>query len=199
MESTIVLSKTEAARLLLAQRDADLARAWRSFLIMVDGQRTLAQLKPVMETLGVTLEVVHHLISEGLLHLRHEASSVGRRGRVDESPSVASAVAASETVNVSSPVPVVVAEEAPRSLHAAKFYGLNLVTLMLGGQDEVPRRAVRQVTTPQQLADWLVMCRDLITEVSGDERAQVFTRKMWSVLPDDVRNLLDHANFNTSA
>lgn len=194
MDPTIVLSKTDTARLLLAQRDADLARALRSFLILVDGQRNLAQLKPVMDALGVTLEAVHHLIAEGLLHLRHDVAQIGRkpvRAEVDE---VVAAAAAPAT-----PSEPVAEADVPRSLHAAKFYGLNLVTLMLGGQDEEPRRAVRQVTTPQQLADWLVMCHDLITEVSGIERAQVFARKMWGVLPDDVRERLDQIWRNDAA
>lgn len=195
MDPTIVLSKTDTARLLLAQRDADLARALRSFLILVDGQRNLAQLKPVMDALGVTLDAVHHLIAEGLLHLRHDVTQMGRKSARAEASETEAAVTLSPE-----PATAPVAEtEVPRSLHAAKFYGLNLVTLMLGGQDEEPRRAVRQVTTPQQLADWLVMCHDLITEVSGAERAQVFARKMWGVLPDDVRERLDQVWHNDAA
>ncbi len=195
MDPTIVLSKTDTARLLLAQRDADLARALRSFLILVDGQRNLAQLKPVMDALGVTLDAVHHLIAEGLLHLRHDVTQMGRKSARAEASETEAAV----TVSPESVTAPAAEAEVPRSLHAAKFYGLNLVTLMLGGQDEEPRRAVRQVTTPQQLADWLVMCHDLITEVSGAERAQVFARKMWGVLPDDVRERLDQVWRNDAA
>lgn len=191
MDVSAVLSKTDAARALLAQRDNDLARAMRSFLIMVDGQRNLAQLKPIMDALGVTVDAVHHLVSEGLLHLRHDVANVGRKVRAEVSapPVVEEPTLPAKAADI----------EVPRSLHAAKFYGLNLVTLMLGGQDEEPRRAVRHVTTPQQLADWLVMCRDLITEVAGTERAQVFTHKMWAVLPDDVREHIDQAWRNAAA
>jgi hypothetical protein len=196
MDPTIVLSKTDTARLLLAQRDADLARALRSFLILVDGQRTLAQLKPFMDALGVTLDAVHHLIAEGLLHLRQDVANVGRRSSARGAEVSAPAP---EVVPEPARTPAAVEADIPRSLHAAKFYGLNLVTLMLGGQDEEPRRAVRQVTTPQQLADWLAMCQALILDVSGAERAQVFVRKMWAVLPDDVRERLDQAWRNDAA
>jgi hypothetical protein len=213
MESTIVLSKTQAARSLLAQRDAELARTERSFLIMVDGRRNLAQLQPMMDALGMTLDAVKNLVAQGLLHLQHEAelaaqaSQVVRRERNGREPLSAAAPAkllakaavaalpASlkvEAKPLAPPKPEPKAAEAAgnRSLAAAKFYALNLVTLMLVGQDDAPRRAVREANTPQQLVDWLSMCLDLVRDSAGPDRAQLFADKIWAVLPDDARELL---------
>ncbi len=211
MEPTLVLSKTDAARALLAQRDSDLARAVRSFLIMVDGQRSLAQLKPMMDALGLTLDAVRHLVAQGLLHFQQEAEEAAKASRVvprsrsTAAPERAARPVAAAPVVASTealmpaaapvqlePTPSKLPEDAgpPRSLPAAKFYALNLVTLMLAGQDEAPRRAVREATTPRQLADWLAMCLDLVHDNAGPERAQLFADKIWAVLPDDARELL---------
>lgn len=229
MDHTIVLSKTDAARLLLSQRDTDLARAIRSFLIMVDGRRSLAQLRPMMDALGVTVEAIRQLVEQGLLHLHQDVgpAPITRRVRVaadavpeaaapSRSPSSTTRAGELGATRPEAPQAMPPAATTPdqpdapkerpaatgldarperaepaRTMAAAKFYALNLVTLMLVGQDEGPRRAVREATTPQQLADWLTMCLDLVHDTAGPERAQVFADKIWAVLPDEVRVLVD--------
>lgn len=208
MHDLAVPLKTDAARLMLAQRDA-LSRAQRSFLIMVDGRRSLAQLKAAMSTLGVSLDHLRELTAQGLLHwqepvakARASAVAAARASALPVEAPVAAPVAPMAQVapvpatvslaaqaTASAPMPLDEGEDDGRSLPAAKFYALNLVSLMLVGQDEGPRRALRVVASAQQLLDWMGLCHELVSQAAGPERAQLFINRIWAVLPDDARDL----------
>jgi hypothetical protein len=197
MDASAVLAKTDAARALLTQRDAALARALRSFLILLDGQRSLGQLAPAMQALGVNRDMVQHLEQQGLVQRLPRSAARSQRlatpPRHTEAPTNDSSVSAASAqlappASDAEPAPAPPAPE--RSLAGAKFYALNLVTLMLAGQDAAVRAAVREATTAQQLADWLSLCASLIAEHAGAERAEVFSRKLWPDLPDELRAAL---------
>jgi hypothetical protein len=67
MQMDIAYAKTALGRSYLEQPPAPERRARRSLLIMMDGQRTLEDLLPVIRTLGLTLQDVQAMVAQGLL------------------------------------------------------------------------------------------------------------------------------------
>ena len=64
-----IYRKTEAGKQEIFQRTRKLAAPLRTTLLMVDGQRTLAQLREVMEGVRAPADTLELLLAEGLIEL----------------------------------------------------------------------------------------------------------------------------------
>ena len=163
MHLDTVLCKTELARELLLRRDS-IPRHQRSFIIMVDGQKTLGELSEAAKQLGVDHSVLSVMVNSGLLQPRVEPSRLRNR---DVRPPAAPAPPSQPSF----------------SLAAAKLYSMDLVALMLPGEDGELRELAREVTDAPALRAWLVEACAQIQERSSEERAKLFLSKVGDMLP----------------
>jgi hypothetical protein len=161
MRLDTVLCKTALARELLQQRDT-IPRHQRLFIIMVDGQKTLGELAAAAKQLGIDHTALSAMVNSGLLAPIEPSS----RTRIKE--------AGPPPAPPSSP---------SFSLAAAKLYSMDLVALMLPGEDADLREAARDVIDAAALRAWITLASIQIGQRSSDERAQFFLSKVNAMLP----------------
>lgn len=189
LDAKAIPVKTEAGRQLLTGRATDISRASRSFLIMVDGQRNMAQLEPIISSLGLSDHDLRDLVQAGWMDWRVAPRSAPRsaspRAANPSTPPRSEPVAETRSAPaVDTQAPADMADDS-RTLAAAKFYALDLVARMLVGRDGLARAAAREVHDGPTMAVWISLCADMIRREAGEERAALFVEKMRQVLPED--------------
>ncbi len=70
-------------------------------------------------------------------------------------------------------------------LVAVKLYAMDLVALLLPGQDHALRDAARDVRDADSLRTWIERCADEIARRNHPERAELFRVRVASQLPPD--------------
>ena len=158
--------KTDLARNMLQGRDT-LPRAQRLFLIMIDGRKSLRELSEPAARLGIDNVALASLANAGLIHWsRDEASPLRTRAEL---------VPTAETTPASA--------ERGIPLVAVKLYAMDLVALMLPGQDHDLRTEAREVGDADAMRAWLLRCADEIARRSDADRAELFRVRVASQLP----------------
>ena len=164
MDLDVILTKTALARELLQRRDT-LPRSQRLFLIMVDGRKSMRDLSEAAIQLGIDGSALATLANAGLIKWSREATSSDR------------------AQPASKPAPPPAARSVP--LVAVKLYAMDLVALMLPGQDHALRDAARDVGDADGLRTWLMRCADEIAQRNDRDRAELFRARVASQLPLD--------------
>ena len=165
--------KTDRAREALLQRNA-LPRNQRLFLIMVDGCKSLRDLSEAAAQLGINGVALASMVNAGLVQWQRR-DVVSEPGASPISETVGRTAAATEH-QAPTPLP---------SLAATKFYAIDLVALMLSGQDHALREAARQIVDADGLRRWIVDAESQILERAGIDRAALFLAKVGAMLPAD--------------
>lgn len=167
-----VLAKTAAGRQALSAGPAGFQgrRAQRSLLILIDGHKPLRDLQPALAALGLGSDDLWHLVEAGYAEI---AAPPARA----EAP-------------VDLPLQIDPSDHAPaprRSLVAAKFYALDLLTRMLGRGDAELREQARHVHTAADLLAWIERCTAHLAEVAGREPAALFHERTLALMPDHAQ------------
>lgn len=189
MDLTIAYAKTDLAWSAIRTRSIALSAAKRAMLIMMDGKRPLADLMPAIEALSLSLSDVHELMAGGLVS--PAAATKARPGKASAGASAPLAAApvtpppASQPgAEPAQPRPAPGPAAGQRSLAAAKFYALDQIGRLLGRQDEELRLAARHVVDHHSLLAWLDACRQVITEIAGEERAHLLVTRTHELMPE---------------
>jgi len=173
MDPHRVPCKTDLGRQALQGRDFPGTRAQRMFLIMADGRTPMSALAPAVAQLGLDEAALQALAAAGLLAWRHLIPR--------------SAPAQAPAPRAPAPVARATAPAAPvRSLAAAKMYALDLAALMLQGQDQAVREAVREVGSAEQMQQWLEATARDISARAGSERAALFLQRVAALMPAET-------------
>jgi hypothetical protein len=170
----VIPRKTERAREALKARAA-LPHNQRMFLIMVDGRKSLRELAQVAGQLGIDEQALAAMARDGLLQLRRPPGA-------PVPPAV-----------VAEPEPAPAAPRALPSMAAVKLYAIDLMALMLPGQDGPLRESARQLTDPAGMRLWLNEAATQIAARASDERAQLFMARVGDMLPPGFLVQLEHA------
>ena len=164
----VIHAKTDAGRRALQERAFSGTRAQRSLLIMLDGVQTLGKLWPAVEALGLGERDVEFLAACGYIEARVAVPPRSQR------------TATERAAAAQAPRP------AQRSLAAAKFYALDQVGRLLGHRDEDLRLAAREVIDRSSLVAWLQQCHHHIAEMAGQQRAELFSARVFDLLPEEI-------------
>ncbi|WP_130480855.1 hypothetical protein [Sphaerotilus mobilis] len=148
--------KTTACRRLLSDHSGPITRARRSLLIMVDGRRSVAELRPAMAALQLGMGDLQALTEAGLLHWLNRAADAPPQRPAGN-----------------------------RSVAGAKLYALDLLGRMLARDDVLLREAARAVTVEADLLPWLRLCEHVLTERCHAQRAALFIDKVCTLLPEE--------------
>ncbi|MDP4300046.1 hypothetical protein [Leptothrix discophora] len=167
MSASPVLFKTDLGRAVLRDRALPQAqglnRARRSLLIMVDGRRTLRELGPAIDALGLVREDLQWLVDRRLM----------RWGDATGSPVLAGEAGPTRPAG-------------NRSVAGAKLYALDLLGRLLAQEDAPLREAARAVTHDAHLMPWLRQCAVDIARRSTEDRAALFLVKVQSMVPEHL-------------
>lgn len=149
MNPDFIPCKTEAGRQRLAERSS-LPAALRALLIMVDGRKSLAALRPLAQGLGLQADAAFaQLQQQGLISQQATPATPGTTG-----PSAA------------------------QRLLRAKVYALDLAARMLAGRDEALRELAREVNSESSFQRWLDECTAEIGRRADAERAELFRQRV---------------------
>ncbi len=170
MHLDVVPRKTDLARDMI-QRRHTLPRSQRMFLIMIDGRKSLRDLSEAASQLGIDNAALASLANAGLIQWSRD-DSAPERAPVGIMPASGLANA---TSTAQRSVPLV----------AIKLYAMDLLALLLAGQDHALRDAARQVGDADSLRVWLVRCADEIARLNNSDRAELFRVRVESQLPPD--------------
>ncbi len=166
--------KTERAREALKERAA-LPHNQRLFLIMVDGRKSLRELAEPAERLGIDRRALAAMAHGGLLQLRKPPAGP---------PSTISTFG-DESLPFAEAEPERTPPRPMPSLAATKLYAIDLMALMLPGQDGALRDAARQLTDADGMRRWLGQASAQIAARASEERASLFMEKVGGMLPSD--------------
>ena len=170
MHLDIVPHKTDLARDMLQRRDT-LPRSQRMFLIMIDGRKSLRDLSEAAQQLGIDNAALARLANAGLIHWsRDEIEAEGPRP---------------VATPIQEPAPAQAAAERTVPLVAVKLYAMDLVALLLPGQDHALRDAARDVSDAHSLGAWIERCAGEIAQRNHPDRAELFRERVASQLPSD--------------
>lgn len=147
-------AKTDAARQLLAGPRHALSAPLRMLLISVDGQRSVAQLEVIAQSLGLGADALPQLQRDGLISM-----------------AVVAAPAAA-------PAPAEAPAEDLRRLMRAKMFALDLAARMLAGRDADLRASAREVDSEARFLAWLDTAAARIAAAADAERAQMFRERV---------------------
>ncbi len=170
MHLDIVPRKTELARDMLQRRDT-LPRPQRLFLIMIDGHKSLRELSEAARQLGIDNAALAKLANAGLIQWSRDD---GVRDR-ELSEATTAPEAAPQAAPAERGIPLV----------AVKLYAMDLVALLLPGQDHALRDAAREVGDADGLRTWIAHCADEIARRNHPDRAELFRVRVASQLPSD--------------
>lgn len=163
MSSTTPLTKTLAARQLLAGSRSALSVPMRMLLINVDGRRGVAELLDIARSLNLGVDALEALRRDGLIAGALKAPTAP----VDvESPSQEAELAAPSD------------GDALRRLMRAKMFAFDLACRMLAGRDADLRARARDVNSESRFLDWLAEASSRIEAASDAERAQLFRERV---------------------
>lgn len=149
MNPDFIPCKTEAGRQRLAER-ASLPAALRALLIMVDGRKSMAALRPLAQGLGLEADAAFaQLQQQGLISQPAAPVAAGTTGPT-----------------------------AAQRLLRSKVYALDLAARMLAGRDEALRELARDVDSESSFQRWLDECTAEIGRRADAERADLFRQRV---------------------
>ena len=161
MNETTVYAKTPAGQEEIGARKAGLDVRQRRLLILVDGQRSVADLRGV-SGLPDALAVLEHLQSRGLVAATGAYSAAAAVAAARSPAPAASPVAAA------TPAGADVRERGRRAAHA--------ITELLGPMGEDFALKLESVKSGEALDELLARCRRMLGEVRGKSALERFER-----------------------
>lgn len=163
MSSTAPLTKTLAARQLLAGSRSALSVPMRMLLINVDGRRGVTELLEIARSLQLGPDALQALRRDGLIE-----------GALKVSPAPAGVEAQPQRPEPAAPSDA----DALRRLMRAKMFAFDLACRMLAGRDADLRARAREVNSESRFLDWLADASSCIEAASDAERAQLFRERV---------------------
>lgn len=162
MNETTVYAKTPAGQEEIGARKAGLDVRQRRLLILVDGQRSVADLRGV-SGLPDALAMLEHLQSRGLVAATGAYSAAAAAVAAARSPAPAASPVAAAT-----PAGADVRERGRRAAHA--------ITELLGPMGEDFALKLESVKSGEALDELLARCRRMLGEVRGKSALERFER-----------------------